>query len=186
MTIVLLAFVGLAATLILLREGPRLALTDPWARALRWLGLGLWLISFALPTLYAGGRGDLPGIVAAILSLYVAPLSWALAGARASGLDLSASIMLSAYFAFLAASNLLMPLAWRRPPPPIGLYVSASIGATGVSLLPLASVLRLFEVAEAQRAQLLIGYYAWLASYWAVAAAMWLHAGPRRPMSAPK
>src|SRR3989442_12348437 len=81
------------------------------ARTLLFVAFVDWLSSFALPTIFFGGRGVAPGIGAFLLSFYVGPVAFVIGSA--GGLapqDLAAAAFYTVYFLWLGLQNLLVPV----------------------------------------------------------------------------
>src|SRR3989475_2412625 len=136
-------------------------------RVLYFVAVVVWLSSFALPTIFFGGRGVAPGIGAFLLSFYVGPVAFVIGSA--GGLapqDLAAAAFYTVYFLWLGLQNLLVPVALAIRPPRRRSVAAAAAGlaAASVALLPLAHLLRIPELAAGGRLRLQIGHLGWTLS----------------------
>ena len=142
-------------------------------RVLYFVAVVVWLSSFALPTIFFGGRGVAPGIGAFLLSFYVGPVAFVIGSARGlAPQDLAAAVFFTVYFLWLGLQNLLIPVALAIRPPRRGLVAAAAgLAAASVSLVPFADLFRILELAEGERVRLEVGHLVWTVSFWLVAVA---------------
>ena len=140
-------------------------------RPLVWLAVAVWLVSFALPTIDMAGRGDAPGVVAALYALWVAPTIGVLLDAGSvRGPDLPFALLMATYFPVLAIANLIVPLSLSRFN--LGrLRLAVAILASGVPLVPWSDLWRVLELTSGERVRLEVGYFVWLLSLWLLAIA---------------
>src|SRR2546425_6469196 len=144
------------------------------ARVVHLVAVVVWLSSFALPTIFFGGRGVAPGIGAFLLSFYVGPVAFVIGSA--GGLapqDLAAAAFYTVYFLCLGLQNLLVPVALAIRPPRRRSVAAAAAGlaAASVALVPFADLFRILELAEGERVRLEVGHLVWTLSFWLVAVA---------------
>src|SRR3989442_8028318 len=142
-------------------------------RVVHLVAVVVWLSSFALPTIYFGGRGVAPGIGAFLLSFYVGPVAFVIGSA--GGLapqDLAAAAFYTVYFLWLGLQNLLVPVALAiRPARRRSVAAAAGLAAASVALVPFAELFRILELAEGERVRLEVGHLVWTLSFWLVAVA---------------
>jgi len=136
-------------------------------RPLILVAVAVWLASFALPTIDTAGRGDAPGVVAALYALWVAPTVGILIDAGSiRGRDLPFALLMATYFPVLAIANLVVPLS-LVPRFDLGrVRLVVAILATGVPLVPWPDLWGVLELASGERVRLEIGYFVWLLSFW--------------------
>src|SRR2546427_9139781 len=143
-------------------------------RVLYFVAVVLWLSSFALPTIFFGGRGVAPGIGAFLLSFYVGPVAFVIASGRGlSPQDLAAAAFYTVYFLCLGLQNLLVPVALAIRPPRRRSVAAAAAGLAAASgaLVPFAHLFRILELAEGAHVRLEVGHLVWPLSFWLVALA---------------
>jgi len=143
-------------------------------RVVYFVAVVVWLSSFALPTIFFGGRGVAPGIGAFLLSFYVGPVAFVIGSARGlAPQDLAAAVFFTVYFLWLGLQNLLIPVALAIRPPRRRSVAAAAAGlaAASVALVPFADLFRILELAEGARVRLEVGHLVWTLSFWLVAVA---------------
>src|SRR2546428_11127766 len=106
-------------------------------RVVYFVAVVVWLSSFALPTIFFGGRGVAPGIGAFLLSFYVGPVGFVIGSARGlAPQDLAAAAFYTVYFLWLWLSKPLGPVVLAVPPSRRSAGVRASARPGGGSGLP--------------------------------------------------
>src|SRR2546428_10380728 len=124
-------------------------------RVLYFVAVVVWLSSFALPTIFFGGRGVAPGIGAFLLSFYVDPVAFVIGSARGlAPQDLAAAAFYTVYFLWLGLQNLLVPGALAIRPPRRRSVAAAAAGLAAASVRPppLAHPLLILPLAASRRA----------------------------------
>src|SRR2546428_12923496 len=120
-------------------------------RVLYFVAVVVWLSSFALPTIFFGGRGVAPGIGAFLLSFYVDPVAFVIGSARGlAPQDLAAAVFFTVYFLWLGLQNLLIPVALPIRPPRRRSVAAAAARLAG-ALGALVAVAPPFPIPQAAR-----------------------------------